>query len=675
VMSAAICVMSRVQYNFAAILAAAAPLATLLWLSGSVTLATALGAMLVFAAVIFTAGVLLLRLAHAQDMPPAAAWVLGVFASALAVYALVQWLHLLAATAFAVWTAAVLAWAFASRKRPSAPAGADWRDLAGLALCAAATLTWCWQVADAPQILAREGSWFAWIDYFIHGGVISHFGDLRAGRQSIYLADFPAGFYHYASYMLPAAFAVPLDLPGLPLATSLWLPLGFFTLCAGAYTLGCALAGPAGGIAALAALTMLPDASNYWLGNGFFSFHWHLLSFPGASYAVGVLLLAVALLHRWLTLGAWRSLVASACLAGGTLLFRVHLFALGLPALLASAALATRFAQRRTLLSFGVALVGFAAFVWSFYALTDSAPALEPFLDAVHMHQQPTAYTAWYAGLLEAQGRGVAVPAGMALVLVASLGVLLVLYPLALLVVRRSEGLQTADLIPAAFLGCYVLIMLTAPTVKWDPTELTVRPFLILYAVLAVWTFAAFARWASRGGERRARNAWWALVLLSCLALVLVWPQTGKLGLQPKFFWGWRFYPIKVQPGVLQAGAFLRRNSVAGDVLAVRGLPLRWAATDLAIQLVSLSGMPAYLGYAVAQVSDPGERRRVALERYGALREVDAAPSPDEGLRRLRELDIQWYVTGAGQGPQWDPDRRHAAFVEGSIAVYRTGRR
>src|SRR5207247_10669207 len=143
----------------------------------------------------------------------------------------------------------------------------------GLGLCAAATLAWCHDVAEVPQVLARDGLLPAWIDYFIHGGMISHFGDPRAARQSIYLVDFPAGAYHYASYLLPAAFAVPLDLPGLPLATSLWLPLGFFTMCAAAYALGSTLAGPAGGIAALGALTILPDASNYALRNGFLSFH------------------------------------------------------------------------------------------------------------------------------------------------------------------------------------------------------------------------------------------------------------------------------------------------------------------------------------------------------------------------------------------------------------------
>src|SRR5258708_4145590 len=78
----------------AAIFAAAAPLAILLWLSGSVTIYAALGTVLLFSSVVFTAGALLMRLADAEELPLAAAWGLGVFASAPAVYALVPWLHL-----------------------------------------------------------------------------------------------------------------------------------------------------------------------------------------------------------------------------------------------------------------------------------------------------------------------------------------------------------------------------------------------------------------------------------------------------------------------------------------------------------------------------------------------------------------------------------------------------
>ena len=666
------------RYNrslIAAILAAGAPLAILLWLSGSVTLHAAFGAMLVFAAIVLTAGALLMRLARAQDMSLAAAWVLGVFASAIAVYALVNWLQLLAATAFALWSALVLGGAFALRKSSSERGKVDVRESLGLALCAAATLMWCWDVAEVPQILARAQLLSAWIDYFVHGGVISHFGDARAGRQSIHLVDFPAPFYHHASYLLPAAFAFPLDLPGLPLATSVWLPLGFFTMCAGAHALGSALAGPAGGIAALAALTMLPDASNYALGNGFFSFHWHLLAYPGAPFTIGLLLLAIALLHRWVVAGEPRPLLASACVAAGTVLFRIHLFVLGFPALLTSAAVTTRFVQQRKAAFFAAAVTFFALFVWSFYTLTDSLPALEIFLNAVHgEYQQPTRYSGWYPGLLETFGAAIAVPIGIVLVFVACLGILVVLYPVSVLLARRSGGLRAVDLVPVCFIGFYVLLMLSAPMIGSDSTELTVRPFVLLYAVVAIWTFAAFAKWCSTGGEQRSRVVWWTLVAASCLALLLLWPHAGRLGLQPKFQWGWRYYPHKVQPGLLQAAAFLRRNSAAGHVFAVQGLPLRGVPTDLAIQIASLTGMPAYVGYAAAQLAEKGRRRQIALERHAALSEVDALENIDAALALLRRLGIRWYVIAADQGPRWDPQRRHAAFLDGRIAVYSTGR-
>src|SRR3989442_14768064 len=152
---------------------AAAPLAILLWLSGSVTIYTAFGVMLVFAFFVLLAGVLLARVAGAADLPLAGAWVLGVFASALAVYALVLWAQLLAATAFAVWCIVVLAWAFARRRRLGMRGGMGIGEAAGLGLCAVATLAWCHDVAEVPQVLARDQLLPAWIDYFIHGGMIS----------------------------------------------------------------------------------------------------------------------------------------------------------------------------------------------------------------------------------------------------------------------------------------------------------------------------------------------------------------------------------------------------------------------------------------------------------------------------------------------------------------------
>jgi len=81
--------------TLAATLVLAPPLAGLLWLSGTVALPVAFGAMTLFVFVVMSAGFLLLRAAHAADMPAPAAWVLGIFATAIAVYAMVASFQLL----------------------------------------------------------------------------------------------------------------------------------------------------------------------------------------------------------------------------------------------------------------------------------------------------------------------------------------------------------------------------------------------------------------------------------------------------------------------------------------------------------------------------------------------------------------------------------------------------
>src|SRR5712664_3167617 len=137
--------------TLAATLVLAPALAGLLWLSGTVPLPVAFGAMTLFVFVVMLAGFLLLRAADAGDMPAAAAWVLGTFATAMAVYALVEWFQLTAAVAFAVWMVFVLGSSVVYGEHASSPRRLDAKELAGLLLCGAATLMWCWDTAEAPQ--------------------------------------------------------------------------------------------------------------------------------------------------------------------------------------------------------------------------------------------------------------------------------------------------------------------------------------------------------------------------------------------------------------------------------------------------------------------------------------------------------------------------------------------
>jgi hypothetical protein len=650
-----------------ATLAVAPPLALLLWLSGAVSPFVALAATAIIAYVVFSAGFLLLSLARADDLPAPAAWVMGMFATAIALAALVFAFEMLAASAFVVWALLVLGLGF-MRRSASAPRRLERGELVALLLCAAATAFWCWELAEVPRILWRDGVLTTWVDQFIHGAVISQFGDPRAaGRQHIELADVAREPYHYATYMLPAALAWPLDLPGVTLATSLWVPMGFLTVCAGAYVLGAVLAGPVGGLAALGALTLLPDAASYGLHNRLFGYYWYVIAVPTASYAVGVSLLCIALLRRWSAAGDPRALAASAALAAGMVFIRVHIFAVLAPSWVACAALATRVVRRRAALFAAGGLALFGVFVWGFYhAFPDTPHALTPFLDVTHNDQQPVAYRGLYAGLMALYGPWVAVPVGVLLVLAATLGIFGFLYPLSVLAVRRTRRLEPFDLVPLALLASYLLLILTGPVPPHgDATEFPQRPFVLVYAVFAAWSAAGLAGWLALQGLGR-RRVW--LPLLVAAALTVMWVLNSTVR-----DWRWA-YSYTVAEGLPEAATYVRSHSQPGDLLAATGLSTSYVPSDLPVHLTGMSGVPAYLARPFMHVANGGERERAAVSRYVALRAVEREADAEAALARLRALGVRWYVVAESdrRGPRWDPERTRAVFVDRMVAVYAT---
>lgn len=639
----------------------ATPLASLFWLSGTVSLPAAFGAMVLTTAVVLVIGCALLRALGVLNSSPAAAWVIGVFATSLALYVLAQSLSVpvMIAAAMVSVAAAVLAWWQRLWRTP-----VDEREVIGLALCGAVTLVWCHYSASAPATLARFGVLPVWVDYVIDGTVISSFGDpLAQGAQSIELAGFARPFYHYASYLLPAVFAEPFDLPGLPLATSVWLPLGFFTMCAGAYTFGAALSGPLGGLAAVAALTLLPDASTYGLENALFGFNWQVLIRPSAACAVGVALVSFVLLQRWCEERRPELLIASIVAASGLVLFRAQLSVLAVPCVLATAAVATAHFRHRWAAYIAAGVIVLAAF------LAISSPetrALPAFLLSVH-EQPGIAYAGWYDSVLSRYGLRVAAPLGMLLVFLAFLGAFAVLYPFALRLPRRTAF----DAMPLLLMAGYAVLMLIAPVpANGDPTELTQRPFVLVYAVVAAWTAAVLA----------VRIPFECLVAVSAAAVVALWPDHGFSREGPRVTWGWNYHARAFTPGLTEAAAFFRAQAKPGDVFAVHGLPRGWAPVerpgwvpvDAAVELTALSGMPAYIARPYLPILEGGERRLVAQERLEALEAIEHEMRRDIALGRLAAYGVRWYVATSNQAPRWDPGHQLAAFRHGEVAVYRT---
>jgi hypothetical protein len=192
---------------------------------------------------------------------------------------------------------------------------------------------------------------------------------------------------------------------------------------------------------------------------------------------------------------------------------------------------------------------------------------------------------------------------------------------------------------------------------------------VLFYAVVAIWTVAGLVRaLIARGVPHVGR----ALLVAGGVGLVLVWPQTGMLGELPKFLWGWKHYPYFLHEGMPQAATYIRRSAIPGDLIAAQGLSYGWVSTDIATQLVGMTGVPAYIARPFIHFEGKGPRHEVALKRYFELKQVAAEASVPDALARLRELGVSWYVVVGKAGPLWDPARGQAAFSNGEVAVYST---
>jgi hypothetical protein len=626
-----------------------------------------------FAYVTFAAGRLLAAPAAVRDGDPSSVWVLGILAICLATYALTLLLPVTAGGAFGVVAAIVIGAEFALRRK-SFPQ-ADRKALIGFALAVVLTAAWCNEPAGAYEVVRSQGVLPLWSDYFFQGSLISQFGDMRAlGRGSIYLADNPSSFYHFASYGAAAAFARLLDQPGLPLAAAVWLPLGFLAMLAGAYALGARLAGPAGGIAALAAIALLPDASNYGLRNGWFSFHWTLLAHAGATYAVGAAFLSLALLERWASERSRAALTAGALVVLSAFFFRFHIFILLLPAWLATAIVCSveRSRVRVGWLVVVVLAAGAAAANLAVSRLADAGfwrlgnpSAFYDFLWYVHTGHEPTAYTGVYEKMTGiGEPIALALVAGIGFAIAAALGAFVLALPAAALVARRAGVLRPIDAACGYLFFCWLLLMFFAPT-PWhgDPSDLIHRPFVLLYAACAIWTLCFLVRIAGK-------NLWAVLLAGAILALPAIFATAGQMA-KPKFRWSEFDAAVRVPPGLVEAAEHMRQHAAAGDVFAVAGLSAAYATFDLSTQVCALSGMPAYLSRPHFEMIKDARRKQVVMARLAALQEIESLTDPAAAMQALRALKVRWYLISGDQAPRWDPERARAAFRAGTVALYR----
>ncbi|MBV9956670.1 MAG: hypothetical protein JOZ70_15630, partial [Pseudolabrys sp.] len=384
------------------------------------------------------------------------------------------------------------------------------------------------------------------------------------------------------------------EMPAMIATTTLWPVLGFVVLGVGAYTAGATLNGRLGGIAASAALLLVPNAAYYGLRNEYFDYHWLEQITTGGGYATGLSLVALALSVVARRESCSRAFGLSIAISVCVLLFRSQVF---LPLAIAQALLmlffwqpASNWIRAAALLAIALCL---AAGVWiaqhiprAPHLLTDWPPhPLRFVLEMLAMG--PVGQLAAFDSLQAVAPRWVLLGVGLLYVLLASCGAMLVLFAVGFVWSGRQGTFRIERWYPVAVIAAYLLIILGVPPTKMSsPTEMQHRAFVLVYAVLTVWCGGMAAAFLRAWSQRLAWIAVPATALLLLPIPFLLSPMAQYphgFGREPNANWARPYVGLTLPPGFFQAATFLREHSAPTDLVLAATIyqcgPL-WAIVD-----------------------------------------------------------------------------------------------
>ncbi len=631
---------------------------------------------LVGAGILTTSGELLLLLfgVHRLKGWLPAAFVVGTTLTSMVMLVPTMGFLWSAQTAFLAWGAVVLLAAVVLRRLWARAPALAWPDAAIAVPLAVCVGFFCRHFAGAlPTVMATEHL-PTWLDYFAHGTVIASFGSpLAVHVGDIMLPGVARVFYHYGPFMLPAALSEVSGLSGLGLATAILLPLGVFVGLCGLFVLAAELGGTGCALVALWLLVCLPDAAQYGLRNGFLGFHWMIFTGPGAAFAIGAAAVAYACAGQWFAGRRVGPLLLAAVLTLMLIMMRVHMFMLMAPALLGAVVLAALPSPWRARVFWG----GLGLAVGLTIALV--AGLLGPGLlqwtkGAAYVTFAFTNGPEPFAAFLRDLGAVGGTLLGGLLLLPATLGAWTLALLVALIVETRAGRLQPVDTVPALMCIAYLLLIFWAPEAgNNDVTEYKQRHFALLYAVVAIWSAV---RLLSLVGVGRLLAGWpagraVAATGLACLATLFVF--RGVDPARPTDVMGWArgFYDTKVEPGIPGAATFLRAHRAPGDMMMVGGGGAKAGLSGAALELVSMTDMPSYVGR-IEQAVATRSPDIVALVKARAadLAAVDGASDRQAAFALLRARKVRWYVAVAPDLPAWDKTGGQASYHDGSVYLY-----
>lgn len=591
----------------------------------------------------------------------------GVVNSALLALA---WLSPLGIVAnFSVLLAVAVA-LFAAARPVRRRRGEDAVGLLVVGLSLAGATLWC---QDCLRPISVEGNsvvFKPWIDGFYHAVHLRIFG---AGHGAASIDDFrmagvPARLYHYGAYLTPALIERASGIGSYTAFAGLLMPLGVFFTGLGAYALIGSFWGKWPGVAAAAALLLLPDGAQQGVHNTFMSYHWLTQISPSASYGLALLALAWLFVLLGCTQGRPGQLLAGWLVAAVLALYKLHFFIasalplLLIPPLFFRGPLGWR---KRALWASASAALYVVAIV-----LVQKIPGVPPIrfdgscvadiLGLIKGFARRGALRDFLEGRLGPDHSLLSnLAVGTPYVLLSALGLFAPLLVVLVLALRRRAPpvlVLFPLLLVANFLAMFLGLALDFHSST--PDELSHRPVMIMYFFVVAWTGGAAGLLLS---QSRRLDGVARPVVLGLAVLSLVFPALLGAGVQ-RIAAMRMFSPVRVPVGLVRAAEYMRDHGDAQDLFQDSQFDRTYVVAAVAERRTYAARTLTIIDYN----ADLLHQRIAFIERFMDLRD------PTEIAAAARQIGLRWFLLNPGDQLAWpDEIAQRPVFELGGYRLYR----
>jgi hypothetical protein len=545
----------------------------------------------------------------------------------------------------------------------------DFASLWVVGICLAATSLWC---QDSIHPTSEQGNIVLvkpWVDGFYHAIHIRIFGASHGASsiEDFRLAGVPARLYHYGVYLTPALVKQASGIHSYPAFAGILAPLGVFFTGLAAYAFFGSLLGAWPGLAAAAALLLLPDGAQQGMQNNFMSYHWLTQISPSATYGLALLAVAWLFVIRGCMQGSRLQVFAGWLVSGILVFYKLHFFIasalllLLVPPLFFRGSLGPRkrglWAVSATVayvvtLAYGQKVPGVPLIRFDGSSVGEVLRLVKAFAspgilrDHLDRHVGPDIPTG--SNLL----------CGIPYILLTALGIFAPL--LVILVIRlRRRVTPLFALFPLLLIANFLTMFfgLALDFGRSTPDELSQRPVMIVYFFVVAWVGGALglSLLESRRLGQLARPA------LICVAIVLMGvPAFFGAGVQK--MWAMpRISPVRIPIALLRVTEYIRDHGSAKDVIQDSQFDRTYVVAALSERMPFAARTMTRMPYHSEMV----EQRASAIEHFMGIRQ------PKLVTATARTLGFRWFLLEPGDRVDWPAEiTNHPAFQMGPFRLY-----